>query len=505
MSQQTVSAPAPPTRGLGAGPPHRARSAAIVGAAHRYRWVLAAIAMLVLGELVVLWARTRPGYDPYGWLVWGHLTVHRRLDTNGAPSWKPLPYLFTLPYALAGSHALTLWMATAFAVSFSGVVFAWRVAFKLVDAPPQRRYAAYIAGFVAGAALLGIDRYLHSIFSAESDTMIVALCLAAVDCILEKRYRWAFWMWWLAALGRPEVWAPMGLYLLWAWISEPRMRRQMVAGVLLLVFLWFGIPGLTSKSPFSAASLANNSPRELHGNKITGTISRFSGLNTTAIKLAALIATLLGLLRRDRAVLLLAGGVILWMIVEIGFTLHGFPGVPRYMYEAGAGVCVLAGVFAGRVVLDAPGWLGAIGDRLGGRRLRFTVGAGWAAGLVLLVFAVSLYGPAHGRYVFERKDLSGQHARTHEIALLDQAVARLGGARLLACGRVNIPIEFQSILAWKLGTNTGILYFSAKHEREHPVPVINMYPHSYGWRFFPSHLVTAAQRARCAGLTYSTA
>ena len=68
-------------------------------------WTVVAIAagMLVLSLLVVLWARTRPGYDPYGWLVWGRQTILGHLDTNAAPSWKPLPYLFTLPYALFGA------------------------------------------------------------------------------------------------------------------------------------------------------------------------------------------------------------------------------------------------------------------------------------------------------------------------------------------------------------------------------------------------------------------
>ena len=74
--------------------------------------------------------------------MWGHLTVHFKLDTNGAPSWKPLPYLFTVPYAVFGHYALWLWMITAVAVSLSGLVFAWRVAFWLVDAPPQRRLAS---------------------------------------------------------------------------------------------------------------------------------------------------------------------------------------------------------------------------------------------------------------------------------------------------------------------------------------------------------------------------
>ena len=56
--------------------------------------------------------RTRPGFDPYGWLVWGQQTLTGTLDTNAAPSWKPLPYLFTVPYALVGHYQLWLWMIT---------------------------------------------------------------------------------------------------------------------------------------------------------------------------------------------------------------------------------------------------------------------------------------------------------------------------------------------------------------------------------------------------------
>ena len=44
-----------------------------------------------------------PGYDAYGWLVWGRQTLHWNLDTNGAPSWKPLTFLFALPYAPFGA------------------------------------------------------------------------------------------------------------------------------------------------------------------------------------------------------------------------------------------------------------------------------------------------------------------------------------------------------------------------------------------------------------------
>jgi hypothetical protein len=498
VSEQTLPAPESLRRRSTTGPGVNERRERLNRLVCTYRWPLGAVALLLVSTLIVAWARARPGYDPYGWLVWGHLTIHGKLDTNGAPSWKPLPYLFTVPFALFGRYELWLWMITSVAVSLAGAVFAWRVAFRLVDAPPERRYAAYAAGLVAGLAVLGIDQYLHTILSAESDTMIVSLVLAAVDCILCKRYRWAFWVWWLAALGRPEVWAPMALYVIWAWRTIPAMRRHMVAGILLIPVLWLGIPALSSKSPFSAASLAQNSPRELHGNKITGTFDRFLGLDAASIKIAALLAVLMAVVRRDKPVLVLAAGVVLWVVVEAAFALHGWPAVPRYMFEAAGGVCVLAGVFVGRVILDARGILGWM-------RIRVSpLVAGWAAVFVIAVFAVSLIPAARSRISYERKDLTAQRARTDEFNRLKSVVNRLGGPRILACGQPNIPIAFQSVLAWYLGTNTGILYFDPKHEKLNPHSVVRFYPHSYGWQVFPADQQTPAQVARCRGLSLRT-
>jgi hypothetical protein len=67
-----------------------------------------AAGLLVVSLVILLWARTRPGFDPYGWLVWGHQTVAGNLNTNAAPSWKPLPYLFTVPFGpcAVAPHAL---------------------------------------------------------------------------------------------------------------------------------------------------------------------------------------------------------------------------------------------------------------------------------------------------------------------------------------------------------------------------------------------------------------
>jgi hypothetical protein len=498
VSEQTFQARGP-FGGGHVGVSRLRRTVARLGSlAHRARWPIAAVALVGLSAVLVVWARVRPGYDPYGWLVWGHLTWHGQLDTNGAPSWKPLPLLFTLPYALIGRHALYLWMTTAFAISLSGVVFAWRVAFRLLDAPGERRYAAYAAGLTAAVALLAILDFPHSVLSAESDTMVVALCLAAIDCTLNRRYRWAFWVWWLAALGRPEVWAPLGLYFLWAWRAQPGMRVQMLVGLALTPVLWFGVPALTSKSPFSAATLAERSPRALHANKVTGTIGRFLSLDPTVVKLAAALAVLQAVLRRDRRVLLLAGGVVLWVAVEAAFALHGFSAVRRYMYEAAAGVGVLAGVFIGRLILDLP----TVPTIL--KMPQWATAAGVASLVVVVAFAVSLVPILHGRIAAERRDLRGQRTRTAYIGLLASAVQHLGPERILACGHPDIGIGWQSILAWQLGTNVGILYFNPASETAHKHPIVNLYPRSYGWQIFSSDWTSPTQAARCRGLSYRT-
>jgi hypothetical protein len=510
MTDQTLEAPPQvhvPATPLSAG--SRRDENPLVAFGRRYPWVLGAGALLLFSLVVVLWARARPGYDPYGWLVWGKLTLHAKLDTNGAPSWKPLPFLFTVPYALFGRYELWLWMVTSIAISLSGVVFAWRIAFRLVGAEPQRRYAAYAAGLFAAAVMLLMQdpllpaNYVHYILSAESDTMIVALCLAAIDCHLNGRHRWAFWMWWLGSLGRPEVWPFCGLAGLWLWRSEPAFRRWLVGALALLLFFWFGIPGLTSKSVFTAGNIAQNSARELHGNKITGTITRFQELYPTTVWIAAALTVAWAAYRRQRTILILAAGALAWLIIEIALALKGFPAVPRYMFEPGAIVAILAGVFVGRVILELPPLLSRFVRRVGrlgvSSRLATQIGA-WGTGLAVLIVAGSMFGAAHRQYRLERSDLSHERARTVLIGRLSTVVKRLGAGRILACGQPNIPIEYQSILAWYMNIKIGELYVSQTYERKHPHPLVNIYPIAGpGWKVFPSH-VSAASAGRCAGL-----
>jgi hypothetical protein len=414
-----------------------------------------------------------------------------------------MTFLFTAPYSLAGHYSLWLWMVTSVAVSLAGFVFAYRIAFTLVNARPERRYAAYIAGLAAALGLLTIRDYTHFIFSSQSDTMIVTLCLAAIDCNLNRRYRWAYWMWMLGSLGRPEVWPFLGLQTVWMWWKVPSSRKMVGFGLLLLPLFWFGIPALTSKSAFTAGNLAQNSPRALKNDKFFGTLHRFTKLHEEALWLAAFLGTAIAFVRRDRATLILAGGAVLWVLIECAFALHGWPSVPRYLFEPVAVACVIAGVFAGRVVHDLPpmlgGWLSRFSSAAKRPRLTTQLGA-WGAVIVLAAFTVAMLPGVAQRVRTERKDLTHERARALEFGRLSAVVDKLGVSHILACGQPNIPIGYQSQFAWYADVKIGELYVSQTYLRKHPHPLVNMFALSNGWRVFPSH-VNAASAARCRGLT----
>ena len=57
------------------------------------------------------------------------------------------------------------------------------------------------------------------------------------------------------------------------------MRWLIVGGWLVIAALWFGIPALTSRSPFVAGTNALGSGRALHSDKVFGTIGRFLNMH----------------------------------------------------------------------------------------------------------------------------------------------------------------------------------------------------------------------------------
>jgi hypothetical protein len=455
------------------------------------RLALGAAGLLVLALVIVVWARTRPGFDPYGWLAWGHQTLLGSLDTNAAPSWKPLPYLFTVPFAIFGHYELWLWMITCVAVSLGGALAAGRIVYRLTLAgasPGDRRapYAAGFAGLFAAAAVLEIRDWWHYMLSAQSDTMIVALCLAAIDAHLSKRPRVAFVLGGLAALGRPEVWPFLGLYAIWAWFKIPRTRRLLIGGIAVIALLWLGIPALTSRSPFVAASNAFGSGRRLRSDRVFGTIDRFLDLHETPLEIAALVSLALAAIRRDLVTATIGLGAVAWVIVEIAFSLHGWPGLGRYMFPAAGAMAVVAAVLVGRLLTELPELA---------RRLRPTAApaAAWTGLILAVALGVSLVPAAVSRGRDERRDLRSQRDRTKEINRLSAIIARLGGPkRLNACGEPLTRLEYQTVLAWTLRVNVSKIGFKYGQAIRHGNPLVLFTPLANGgWRLQGVHQVSA--------------
>lgn len=451
-------------------------------------WI-AAVILVVVAVLFVVLTRMKPAYDAYGWMVWGRQTLHWNLDTNGAPSWKPLTLLFTLPFALVARAQTFLWMAAAVVGAFAGVVFGGRIAYKLTGPAPGRPYAPIIAAAFAGLGVLGIAGYWHQILIANADPMIVALCLAAIDFHLSKRYRLAFAMVVLASLGRPEAW-PFALgYAIWAWWAVPEMRSMAVAGVVSIPLLWFGISALTAKSWLRAGDLALNSVNAIHGNKFIGVPRRVLGLHGPPMQIAAGLAIAFAVVIRDKVWLALAALAFAWVGVEIAFALHGWSAVTRYLFEPEAVLVVLAGAGLGRVL--AAGSPTSVAARLAGVAI--------AAILIgsLIPTAVIRARGAHWEVMLRRHDAV-------RIRRLEAVIKQVGGpARIRACGQPVTIVGWQSTLAWETGLNVGNVGYKPGRSIHKGNPIVLFKLHQLGWRIIPIH--TLPSNPACRGLHTDTA
>jgi hypothetical protein len=463
----------------------------------KYVWWIVGVALVLFSAGFVHWADTRPGYDPYGWLIWGYQAIHLNLDLGGAPSWKPLPLLFTAPYSVFGHAALWLWMVTCVSVSFAGSIFAGRIAFRVVDQGGTWRWQAIVAAIVAGAGLYGIqdtiitanvahNSYFHYILSVQSDPMIVTMVLAAIDFHMKGYKRWVLAMLVLASLGRPEVWPFLGLYALWCWREFPELRRYTVIAVLIVPLLWFGIPTITNGRPLVAGDLAQGSPRELHQNKIVGTIERFKALNLWPVWTLMLIGIAWAWFKRNRLILVLSAAIFVWLVIEVAFALHGWPAVPRYVFEPAA-----AGVLIAAIAL---GWLLSVIPR----EVKLPA---WAGVIVAVALAGALIPGTITRARNEHKDLSHERQRTKVINRLSGLIDRLGGpSAVLACGRPVTNVAYVSILGWLANQNDGKVGHRPQFELHNVYPIVLFTELRNGWASYPWHTasanVTSCQRMK---------
>ena len=158
-----------------------------------------------------------PTYDPWAWIIWGREIAHLDLNTVSGPSWKPLPVFFTtVVLAASGDDAAPdLWLLISRAGGMLAIAMAYRLGSRLGGRP---------AGVIAALALLLADGYAQTWWRGNSEGVLVAVCLWAVERHLDGRRTDAFLFGFAAALLRPEVWPFFGLYGLWLGWIEPRRR-----------------------------------------------------------------------------------------------------------------------------------------------------------------------------------------------------------------------------------------------------------------------------------------
>ena len=347
----------------------------------------------------------------------------------------------------------------------------------------ERRYAPYLAGAFAGVAVLGINTFMHLVLIANSDPLIVAVLLAAIDCHLGRRHKLAFTMLVLASLGRPEAWVFAGLYAAWAFWKVPTlgMRVLAVGGLLLIPVFWFSVPALTSHSWFISGDLALNQQTVIHGNKVIGVVNRFRSLYELPMQLAMLVGVVLAVLRRDRATLLVVAAAALWLLIEVAFAYHGWSAVSRYMIEPAAVMVTVAGA--------GIGWL--LADTRTSRVLR------WLGPVAALGLIVALAPDARSRVRAARGLIDDSRHSAKQIDRLHRVIDNEGGPDAIkSCGQPVSLVGFQSTVAYYTDLNVGNVGFRPGKSISRGDQIVLFKPHDNGWQVRLYNLPPAV-KARC--------
>jgi hypothetical protein len=412
------------------------------------RWVI--LACLAVAAVTLLFPST-PTYDPWAWLLWGREITHLDLVTDGGPSWKPLPVLFAIPFSLFGAAAepyLWLWIARAGALL--SLVMAYRLARRLVG----RGAAGVVGGLLAAAFLLTGYQYVRDSALGNSEAILAAVFLWAFERHLEGRRDQALWLGFVAALLRPEVWPFLGLYGLWLFFREPRLRIQLVVFALAIPVLWFGPELWGSGQPFRASSRATNpNPGSAAYAAHPGleVVRRFLQRAVIPLQAATLVAVGYAALawwrsRREAATLALAGIGLAWIALVAFMTERGYAGNQRYLIVTTAAICVLGGVGMARIF---QGIEGLVARRSGDLRKGVL-----AASAVFVVGALALSPVIKAKVDNVNETLDELRYEASLWHTLPDAIDKAGGEqRLLACGSVySGPFQTQMV-AFQLGVH----------------------------------------------------
>jgi hypothetical protein len=410
------------------------------------------VAGAVLAGVLSLLIPITPTYDPWAWLIWAREILHLDLVTPGGPSWKPLPVLIDVPFALLGDDlAPSLWLVVARASGALALVLALTLGWKLAG----RGVPGIAGGLVAALGILVMTGWLRGLARGNSEGLLIALVLAAVDRHLEGRRDQAFVLGAAAALLRPEIWPFLALYGVVLWTADPRRRARIPAVAVVVLALWF-LPELWGSGDLLRSAERANDPLPTSiayaDHPAVEVLRSSTALLLAPLYAAALVALCAAVVafrrRRDQgAVLGIAGLAAGWTGLIMLMTEAGYSGNPRYLMLPCALVSVLAGVGVAR-------FAHAAGDAA--RHLGAGARAGAVVGAAVLVGVLAPTWP--GREL--AADLRAVRSESAATPQLEQLVARLGGpAAVLDCGRPTAGLFQRPVMAWTLGVHVGDVAF----------------------------------------------
>jgi hypothetical protein len=425
-------------------------------------FLLSAVACLVLASISAAILPTVPSYDPWAWISWGREVTdpHLSFAISGGPSWKPLPVVFTMVWALFGSAAApTLWVITARAGGLLGIVAAYLLASRLSRGP---RWAAVAAGLIAGAGIVITQDWWDEMFRGTSEPMLVATALWAVLAHLDGRRGWAFSLGVATSLIRPEAWPFILAYAGWLWFREPGLRALIVVGLLSIPFLWFVPPWVGSGQPFLAAAHAKEYNGNLGKHPLFTVLGRGVDIQLLPVLLAGAVAVVFAWFDkpRDWVLLALAGGTLAWWVIVVGMTLVGYPGLERFYLPAAGMTCVFAGVGIVRLAELGARRIGSLIGRPGGGSAPVAIGLT----VVLVLITLPFVGGRVNQVSAQEKVASEAVTRLDQMTA---AVVAVGGHdRVFPCkssfAAVNHSV--QTALAWKLHVTLGRVGTTMRHQ-----------------------------------------
>ena len=314
--------------------------------------------------------------------------------------------------------------------------------------------AAACGAAVAVIALCLTPDWFQFAAHGSEAPLAVAFMLWAVDRHLDGRRGQALALGTLACLLRPELVPFLGLYWIWMFAAEPRLRPALAGVALLLPAAWVIPEWIGSGNPLDGGRQARSEPvwslslAEQPWRRALERIHNHAGL---AVELLMGVAVVGALVRRRPAVLVLAGAALAEAALYVAMTEAGFSGNPRYVLPALTLACVLAGVGTAELIglgmsLPAPRWRPAA----------------TAAVLVALLLLCAPFVSTRAERLDGEVSQVGVRMRIHRE--LDRAVARLGGpAAIAAQGPATANRALHSRLAWLLGVPMGAVESTADY------------------------------------------